>query len=94
MASWSIPSAEGSWGSRMKIYSIVKIGDEFVVQAGDESVLRITSRRKAVQLVTEATELLSLETVPQLSEQASIAPLSPETSGVARDRVPESQDHT
>jgi hypothetical protein len=43
----------------MKNFSIVRIGDEYVVRAGDNSVLRIASRRRAAQLVTDAAELLS-----------------------------------
>ena len=42
----------------MKNYSIVRIGNEYVVRAGDNSVLKIASRRQAVQLVTDAAELL------------------------------------
>ena len=42
----------------MKDYSIVRIGNEYVVRAGDNSVLKIASRRRAVQLVTDAAELL------------------------------------
>ena len=45
----------------MKNYSIVRIGNEYVVQAGDESVLKISSRRRAARLVTDADELLDLE---------------------------------
>ena len=45
----------------MKNYSIVRIGDEYVVQAGDKSVLKIASRRKAAQLVTDAAELLNAQ---------------------------------
>jgi hypothetical protein len=77
-------------GSHMKIYSIVRIGDEFVVQAGDQSVLKIASRRKAVQLVTHAAELLDSEATPQMSGQASIAPSSSVIPGV----VPDPQDQT
>jgi hypothetical protein len=78
----------------MKIYSIVRVGDEFVVQAGDKSVLKIASRRKAVQLVTDAAELLDLEAAPQPSGQASIAPSSSVISGVVPDPIPDPQDHT
>jgi hypothetical protein len=49
----------------MKNYSIVRIGDEYVVRAGDTSVLRIGSRRRAVQLVTDAAELLNSLPPPQ-----------------------------
>jgi hypothetical protein len=43
----------------MKNYTIVRIGDEYVVRAGDNSVLKIASRRRAAQLVTDAAELLN-----------------------------------
>ncbi|MGQ0682220.1 hypothetical protein [Bradyrhizobium sp.] len=43
----------------MARYSIRKLGCEYVVLVGDESVLRIASRRKAAKLVVEAAELLS-----------------------------------
>jgi hypothetical protein len=40
----------------MKNYSIVRIGNEYVVQADDKSVLKIASRRRAARLVTDAAE--------------------------------------
>ena len=43
----------------MKNYSIVRIGDEYVVRADDKSVLKIASRRRAARLVTDAAELLN-----------------------------------
>jgi len=43
----------------MARYSIRKLGCEYVVLAGEESVLRIASRRKAAKLVVEAAGLLS-----------------------------------
>jgi hypothetical protein len=49
----------------MKNYSIVRIGDEYVVRAGDASVLKIGSRRRAAQLVTDAAELLNSLPPPQ-----------------------------
>ena len=42
----------------MKIYSIVRVGNEYVVQADEKSVLKIASRRRAVRLVTDAAVLL------------------------------------
>ena len=42
----------------MKNYSIVRIGNEYVVQADEKSVLKVASRRKAARLVTDAVELL------------------------------------
>ena len=42
----------------MKSYSIIRIGNEYVVQAGENSVLKVASRRRAARLVTDAAELL------------------------------------
>jgi hypothetical protein len=48
----------------MAHYSIRKQGDEYVVLADDQSILRFTSRRKAAKLVAEAAELLSVQSAP------------------------------
>jgi hypothetical protein len=55
----------------MKNYSIVRIGNEYVVQANEKSVLKTSSRRKAARLVHDAVELLDSESAPQPSTQAS-----------------------
>jgi hypothetical protein len=57
----------------MKDYSIVRVGNEYVVQAGDESVLKIASRRKAAQLVTDAMELLNSPPPQQVDDAPRIA---------------------
>jgi hypothetical protein len=57
----------------MKDYSIVRIGNEYVVQAGEKSVLKISSRRRAAKLVTDATGLLEQRSVPSTEDDASIA---------------------
>jgi hypothetical protein len=64
----------------MKNYSIVRIGNEYVVQAGENSVLKVASRRRAAQLVTDAAELLDSHvatpvtvTEPSLIRDAGIA---------------------
>jgi hypothetical protein len=57
----------------MKNYSIVRVGNEYVVQAGDKSVLRVASRRRAAQLVTDAAELLNSLSPPQPHAEPSIA---------------------
>jgi hypothetical protein len=59
----------------MKNYSIVRIGNEYVVQAGDESVLKVASRRRAARLVTDADELLDSE--PPLPARAPPAQAAP-----------------
>jgi hypothetical protein len=58
----------------MKNYSIVRIGNEYVVQANQKSVFKIASRRRAVQLVTDAAELLASRPIPQLSARAHAEP--------------------
>jgi hypothetical protein len=52
----------------MKSYSIVRIGDDYVVRAEDKSILKVASRRRAVQLVTDAAELLNAQ--PQTAVEA------------------------
>jgi hypothetical protein len=58
----------------MKIYSIVRIGGEYVVRAGEKSVLKVASRRRAAQLVTDAVELMDSQAAPPLSPQAPSEP--------------------
>ena len=45
----------------MKNYSIVRIGNEYVVQADEKSVLKVASRRRAARLVSDAEELLDAQ---------------------------------
>jgi hypothetical protein len=65
MTAWRIPWGSVAWGLHVKNYSIVRIGHEYVVQAGEKSILKVASRRKAAQLVTDAAQLLSLQPAPQ-----------------------------
>jgi hypothetical protein len=46
--------------SQMNNYSIVRVGNEYVVEAGDKSVLKVASRRRAGRLVTDAAGFLDL----------------------------------
>ena len=56
----------------MTRYSIRKLGCEYVVLAGDQSILRVASRRKAAKLVVEAAELLSVQSaLPRRRERIS-----------------------
>jgi hypothetical protein len=57
----------------MKKYSIVRIGNEYVVQAGEKSVLKFGSRRRAAKLVTDAAELLEQQSAPPAGDGASIS---------------------
>jgi hypothetical protein len=43
----------------MKNYSIVRVGSDYVVQADEQSILKVASRRRAAKLVTDASGLLS-----------------------------------
>ena len=77
----------------MKNYTIVRIGNEYVVQANEKSVLKIASRRRATRLVTDAAELLD----SQLAPLAPLAPSEPQTeSSIERDPrvIPDPQGHT
>jgi len=68
----------------MRIYSIVRIGNEYVVQAGEKSILKVASRRRAAQLVTEAAELLQSQAAPQCSPQTEAEPsIAPDLSEVS-----------
>ncbi len=59
----------------MKSYSIVRIGDHYVVQAEEKSVLKVASRRRAAQLVSVAAELLNAQSRPVVDvESPAIAP--------------------
>jgi hypothetical protein len=51
----------------MKNYSIVRVGNEYVVQADDKSVLKIASRRRAARIVTDASVLLERQPAPPLA---------------------------
>ena len=62
----------------MKNYSIVRIGHEYIVQADEQSVLKVASRRRAAKLVSVATELLdshpAVEILPRTEAEPSIVP--------------------
>jgi len=68
----------------MPDYSIVRIGNEYIVQAGEKSILKISSRRMAVKLVTDAVGLLDQEAAQQASEPASISCDSDVLSGSSK----------
>jgi hypothetical protein len=67
-----------AWGFQMKKYSIVRIGSEYVVQAGETSILKVSSRREAAKLVTDAAELLQQETADVAGESSSMTREVPE----------------
>ena len=63
----------------MKNYSIVRIGHEYVVQADEQSVLKVASRRRAARLVSDAVVLLEAERLPQVPLPA------PDAASIDRD---------
>ena len=68
----------------MKNYSIVRIGHEYVVQAGEKSILKVASRRKAAQLVTSAAELLGSQGAPQVQPKTPAEPsIDPDPGSLA-----------
>ena len=58
---------------KMSDYSIVRLGNEYVVRAGETSVLKTSSRRRAAKLITDAAELLR-QPVPSAEKGPSIVP--------------------
>ena len=77
----------------MKNYSIIRIGNEYIVQAGDNSVLKIASRRKAARLVTDAAELLDSQPRPTPTQAEPLIACDP---AVIRDPevIPDPEGHT
>ena len=72
----------------MKNYSIVRIGHEYVVQAGEKSILKVASRRKAAQLVTSAAELLNSQVAPHIEPETPAEPsIAPDPGSLPDPRV-------
>lgn len=61
----------------LKTYSIARIGDFYVVRAGEQSILKVASRRQAVRLVAEAAELLGSHPAAASSRKARAGDQSP-----------------
>jgi hypothetical protein len=74
----------------MKNYSIVRVGNEYVVQANEKSILKIASRRRAERTVSDAAELLDSKSAPPLSPEAPADPSIDRDPGV----IPDPQDLT
>ena len=52
----------------MSCYSIVKIGNAYVVRVNSQSLLKIANRRKAERLVMQASQLLKAPSPPPVEE--------------------------
>ena len=72
------PGSVGS-GISMPSYSMIKVGNGYVVQANDKCILKVGSRRKAAQLISDATDLLNALAVVEAPETA------PESPSLARE---------
>ena len=66
----------------MTNYSMIKVGNGYVVQANDKCILKVGSRRKAAQLISEATDLLNAAATVESPD------IAPEAPSLARE-VPE-----
>jgi len=74
----TFPSGYSAAGDRtLKTYSIARIGDSYVVRAGEQSILKVASRRQAVRLVAEAAELLGSHPAAGSLRQARAGDQSP-----------------
>ena len=58
----------------MKNYSIIRVGNEYVVRADDKSILKTTSKRMAARFITEATALLDSQPARPLSPEDGAEP--------------------
>jgi hypothetical protein len=57
----------------MNNYSIVRVGNEYVVQFGETRILKVASRRQAARLVIDAAELLEQVPAPSVGQDVSLA---------------------
>ncbi|MGX1347452.1 hypothetical protein AB7M49_001028 [Bradyrhizobium elkanii] len=57
----------------MSDYSIVRVGNEYIVQVGEKSILKVSSRRRAVKIMTLAADLLDQGTIQQVEDAPSIS---------------------
>ena len=70
----------------MNHYSIIRDGNEYVVRAGEKSVLKISSRRRAAKLISDAVELL--EQQPASSAEVENTSIVPDLGAILDSQVP------
>ena len=70
----------------MKDYSIVRDGNDYVVRAGEKSVLKISSRRRAAKLITDAVELLEQQLA--LTTEDEDTSIVPDLGAITDSRLP------
>jgi hypothetical protein len=71
---WCIPTGAGSLGISMTNYTLIKVGNDYVVRADDQCILKVGSRRRAAQLIGEARVLLDALVAAQSRDEASEDP--------------------
>ncbi len=71
----------------MKNYSIVQVGNDYVVRVGDGGILKVASRRRAVKLISDAAELLGQARDNFSGEAASTAGEGADVTPDPRDRA-------
>ncbi|MDE2377001.1 hypothetical protein [Bradyrhizobium sp.] len=54
----------------MTSYTLIKVGNDYVVRADDQCILRIGSRRRAAQLIGEARLLLNSLAAPEAQDES------------------------
>jgi hypothetical protein len=57
----------------MKKYSIVRMGNEYIVKVDEQGILKVSGRRQAAKLVSLAADLLERERALPVVETPSIA---------------------
>lgn len=59
----------------MTNYSLIKVGNDYVVQADSQCILKVASRRKAAQLISEAVGLLNAQAARESPAETQAEPL-------------------
>jgi hypothetical protein len=54
-------------------YSIVRVDHEYVVQADEKSILKMTSRRRAARLIADAAELMDSQSAAAEASRAGFS---------------------
>lgn len=66
----------------MTNFSLIKVGNDYVVRADDQSILKVASRRRAAQLINEALGLLNAQAAATREERPAAPSLPRETPDV------------
>lgn len=54
----------------MTDYTLIKVGNDYIVQADDQRILKVASRRRAAQLISEAIGLLHADAAAESPGEA------------------------